>query len=104
MLAVLAALYALVGVSRPVTLTSAAPAAQTARLSVTTALLGCPAPGSAGITGGSVAIANVPASAGTGQTVLTRLDPGAARIPVGASPRSGQLTFERVKAAPAVPK
>jgi hypothetical protein len=104
MLAVLAAIYGLVRISRPVTLASAAPAAQTARLAVSTALLGCPAPGSAGTTGGGVAIANLPGSAGTGHAALTRLDPGAPGTSVGASPRSDQLTFEPVKAAAAVPK
>jgi hypothetical protein len=104
MLAALGAIYGLVRVIRPVTLASAAPAAQTARLSVTTALLGCPAPGSAGITGGGVALANLPESAAAGQVVLTRLNPGAAGTRVGTSPRSGQLTFEHVKAAAAVPK
>ena len=50
--AVIAALYGLVGVIRPVRLTSAAQAAQAGKLSVTTALIGCPAPGSGGQSGG----------------------------------------------------
>lgn len=103
-LVVIAALYGLVKLIRPVALTSAAPAGSGGRLTVTDALLGCPAPGSAGSTGGGVAIANVPAAVGTGQVTLTRLNPASAGTPVGTVPRPGQLTIERIKSAPAVPK
>ena len=103
-LVVIAALYGLVKFIRPVALTSAAPVGSAGRLTVTNALLGCPAPGSAGTTGGSVAIANVPAAVGTGQLTLTRLNPASAGTLVGTVPRPGQLTVEKVKSARAVPK
>lgn len=101
---VLAALYGLAKVTRPVTVTSAAGAAQGGRLTVTSALVGCPAPGSAGVIGGAIAIANAPAAAGTGQMVMTRLDPATTGTDVGVTPRLGELTIERIKAAPALPK
>lgn len=103
-LVVIAALYGLVKFIRPVALTSAAPAGSAGRLTVTDALLGCPAPGSAGTTGGGVAIANVPAGVGTGQVTLTRLNPTSAGTHVGTVPRPGELTVEKVKPAPPVPK
>jgi len=103
-LVVIAALYGLVKLVRPVALTSAAPASSGGQLTVTDALLGCPAPGSAGSTGGGVAIANVPAAVGTGQVTFTRLNPASAGTLVGKVPRPGQLTIERIKSAPAVPK
>ncbi len=103
-LAVLAALYGLVRLSRPVVVTSAARVAPPGRLTVTSALVGCPAPGSEGTTGGAIAFANVPAAPGTGQMTMTRLDPASAGTAVRTAPRPGQLTIEKFKAAPAVPK
>lgn len=103
-LVVIAALYGIVRLIKPVSLTSATPAGSAGRLSVTDAQLGCPAPGSGGTTGGGVAIANVPAATGTGQTTLTGLSPASAAAPIGTVPRPGQLTVVKVKAAPAVPK
>lgn len=103
-LVVIAALYGIVRLIKPVSLTSAVPAGSAGRLTVTDALLGCPAPGSAGTTGGGVAIANVPAAAGTGQTTLTRLNPVSAPTSIGTAPKPGQLSIVRVKSAPAVPK
>jgi hypothetical protein len=103
-LVVIAALYGLVKFIRPVALTSAAAVGSVGGLTVTDALLGCTAPGSAGATGGSVAIANVPAAAGTGQVTLTRLKPASAGTQVGTVPRPGQLTVEKVRSAPPVPK
>jgi hypothetical protein len=103
-LVVIAALYGLVKFIRPVGLTSAAPSGSAGRLTVTTALVGCPAPGSAGATGGGIAIANVPAAVGTGHVTLTRLNPASAGTQIGTPPRPGQLTIENVKSAPPVPK
>ena len=103
-LVVVAALYGLVKVIRPVALTSAAPSGSAGRLTVTDALLGCPAPGSAGSTGGGIAIANVPAAAGTGRFTLTRLNPASAGTAIGTVPRPGQMTVEQVKPASPVPK
>jgi hypothetical protein len=98
---VIAALYGLVGVIRPVMLTSAVQAAQAGKLSVTTALIGCPAPGSGGQTGGGVAVANLPLQAAGGKETFTELDPGSAGTSVGTVARPGQLTIETIKAAPA---
>ena len=103
-LVVIAALYGLVKFIRPVGLTSAATVGSAGQLTVTNALVGCPAPGSAGATGGGVAIANVPAAVGTGHVALTRLNAAAAGTQVGTAPRPGQLTVENVKPARAVPK
>jgi hypothetical protein len=101
---VAAALYGLVGVIRPVRLTSAAQAAQAGMLSVTTALIGCPAPGSGGQTGGGIAVANLPLQASGGKETFTELDPGSAGTSVGTATRPGQLTIETIKAAPAPAK
>jgi hypothetical protein len=103
-LVVIGALYGLLGLIKPVALTSAASVGSAGRLTVTDALLGCPAPGSAGTTGGGVAIANVPAAAGTGQASLTRLNPDSTSTPISGVPRPGQLTVAKVKSSPAVPK
>lgn len=103
-LVVIAALYGLVKFIRPVALKSAASVGSPGQLTVTDALLGCPAPGSAGSTGGGVAIANVPAGVGTGQFTLTRLSPSSAGKVIGKVPPPGQLTVEKVKSAPPVPK
>lgn len=103
-LVVIAALYGLVKFIRPVALAAAGPTGSAGRLTVTDALLGCPAPGSAGTTGGGVAIANVPAGVGTGRLTLTRLNPASAGTLVGTVPRPGQLTLENVKPARPVPK
>lgn len=101
---VLAALYGLVGLVKPVVLAQPGPAGQQAKLDVTSAMIGCPAPGSAGTTGGGIAVANVPSGVGTGQEVLTELNQGKTGTQVGTLPRPGQLTVERVKAAPPVPR
>jgi hypothetical protein len=102
---VLGAVYELVGVISPVSMNAASSAARVGRLEVSTALLGCPAPGSAGTTGGPVAIANVPLSAAGGGAALTLLNSSAsAGKPVGSVPRPGQLTVENIPAAPALPK
>ncbi|HXS63081.1 MAG TPA: DUF5719 family protein [Streptosporangiaceae bacterium] len=101
---VLAAIYGLVGVLKPVTISAAAPASQSTKLEVTSDRVGCPAPGSAGVTGGPIAIANLPARAGTGQTVMTRLDVGTAGTAIGKTPRPGQLTVVPIKPSPPVPK
>jgi len=103
-LVVVAALYGLVKIIKPVALTSAASGGSAGRLTVTAALLGCPAPGSAGSTGGGIAIANVPAAVGTGKFTITRLNPASAGTAIGTVPRPGQLTVEQVKSAPRVPK
>ncbi|HEX9623417.1 MAG TPA: DUF5719 family protein [Streptosporangiaceae bacterium] len=101
---VLAALYGLVGVLKPITISAATPAGQSTKLGVTSDLVGCPAPGSAGVTGGPIAIANLPARAGVGQTIMTRLDAGTAGTVIGTTPRPGQVTVVPIKLSPPVPK
>jgi hypothetical protein len=103
-LVVLAALYGLVGALKPVTISAVAPASQSTKLSVTSDQVGCPAPGSAGVTGGPIAIANLPAKAGAGQTVMTRLDAGTSGTAIGTTPRPGQVTVVPIKPSPPVPK
>jgi hypothetical protein len=103
----LGGLYGVAGLSRPLALTTSAPTGPIGHLPVTSALLACPAPGSAGIKGGGVAIANAPASTGSGHLDLTALNasagpPGPA--PVTISPAPGQLTIKAIKNAPAVTK
>jgi uncharacterized protein DUF5719 len=101
---VLGALYALVGVSRPIKLSAAPPSQEVSKLTVGTGLLGCPAPGSAGVTGGGIALASLPTTTGAGQVTLTRLSPTSAGTVSHVSPRPGQLTVEHVPASSAVPK
>jgi hypothetical protein len=106
-LLVLAALYAAAGLRRPVTLTSAPAAASAGSLPVTSALLGCPAPGSAGATGGGIAAASAPGGPGQGQVGWMPLSqPGGPAAPktVSSSPAAGQLTVSSVPKAPAPAK
>ena len=101
---VLAAIYGLVGVLKPVTLSAAASAGPSTALSVNSDLIGCPAPGAAGVTGGPIAIANLPAKADVGNTTMTRIDAGTAGTVIGTTPRPGQLTVVPIKPSPPVPK
>ena len=106
-LLVLAGLYGIAGLSRAVELTAAQPATPAGQLTVTSALVGCPAPGSGAVTGGNIAEASAPAGTGSGQVTLTAPDPsgkGQPAAPVVTTPQPGQLTIKTVKAAPAVPK
>jgi hypothetical protein len=103
----LAGLYGLAGFKRAALLTGAATAAPAGRLTVTSALVACPAPGTAGVTGGGIAQASVPASIGSGQVALTALNAAAASrsaVAVSTAPHPGQLTVRAVRSAPAVPK
>jgi hypothetical protein len=103
-LIVLAAVYELAGVIKPVTVNTASSITSASRTDVSTALLGCPAPGSAGTTGGGVAIANVPLSAAGGRAAFTLLSGSPAGTQAGSVPRPGQLTVEAIPAAKALPK
>jgi hypothetical protein len=101
-----AGLYGVAGLSRPMTLSSGSNAAAAGRLPVVSALLGCPAPGSAGLTGGSIAQASAPATNGPGHVTVTELNPPAgARSATTAltSAQPGQLAIKTVKNAPVVP-
>jgi Family of unknown function (DUF5719) len=103
----LAGLYGVAGLSRAVTLTAASPVGPAGRLSVTSALLACPAPGSAAPTGGNIAEASVPARTGSGQVALTPLHLITSAQPlttVNTAPQVGQLTIKTVHQAPVMPK
>lgn len=103
----LAGLYGVAGLSRAVELTAAQPATPAGQLTVTSALVGCPGPGSGAVTGGNIAEASAPAGTGSGQVTLTVPDPsgkGKPAAPAVTTPQPGQLTIKAVKAAPAVPK
>jgi hypothetical protein len=103
----LAGLYGVAGLSRAVTLTAATPVGPVGRLPVTSALLACPAPGSAAPTGGNIAEASVPARTGSGQVALTPLHLPTSAQPlttVNTAPQVGQLTIKTVHQAPVPPK
>lgn len=103
----LAGLYGIAGLSRAVELTAARPAASAGHLTVTSALAGCPGPGTGGATGGNIAVASAPASTGSGQVMLTAPSTAATgkpAAPVAMTPQPGQMTVKTVKAAPALPK
>jgi hypothetical protein len=106
-LVALAGLYGLAGVKRAALLTGGATAVPAGRLTVTSALVACPAPGTSGLTGGGIAQASAPASAGTGTVALTALNAAAGSgspVAVSTSPHPGQLTVRAVRSAPVVPK
>jgi hypothetical protein len=105
-LVVLAGLYGLAGIKRAALLTGGATAVPVGRLTVTSSLVACPAPGTAGVTGGGIALASAPASIGAGTVALTALNGAASKSPVAVStsPHPGQLTVRAVRSAPAVPK
>jgi hypothetical protein len=102
---VLAGLYAVAGPHRP----SAAGYAAVAdgRAPVTTAVQACAAPGSAGVTAGSLAMTAVPDSSGPGSAEVTRLVPGGSPAS-GASlthdTTAGLLQLLAVRAAPQLSK
>jgi len=106
-LVAVAGLYGLAGVKRAALLTGGAAAVPAGRLTVMSALVACPAPGTAGVTGGGIAQASAPASTGTGAVTLTALNAAAASgspAAVSTSPHPGQLKVRAVRSAPAVPK
>ncbi len=110
-LAVLAALYGVAGVSRPIALASAAAAGAPEQLPVTSALVACPAPGSGSVTGGGIAIASAPATTGAGQVLMTGLAAAggtSSGTGVGTTlhilTQPGQLAIARIPAASALSK
>jgi hypothetical protein len=103
----LAGLYGLAGLSRAVRLTAATPVRPVGLLSVTSALVACPGPGSAAPTGGSIAEASAPARTDSGQVAVTPLRLATTRQPlttVSTAPRPGQLTVRSIRQAPVIPK
>ena len=104
-LAVLAGLYGLGTIIRPMSVSAAATSAATGPRTVRTALLACPAVASGGQSGNDIAIVNTPAGSSGGQLVLSRLSPSgsaAAPAPLSASPLPGELSITRVGSARAV--
>ena len=102
----LAGLYGVAGLSHAIVLTAATPPAPAGQLDVSSALVACPGPGSAGVAGGNLAEASAPASTGSGQVVLTELNAAAKTqppAPVTTAPQPGQLTVKTIAKVPAVP-
>src|ERR1022692_3300770 len=102
----LAGLYGVAGLSHAVVLTAATPPVPAGRLAVNSALVACPAPGSAGVTGGNIAEASAPASTGSGPGALTALNAAARNLPpapVTAAPQPGQLIVKTIDRVPVVP-
>ncbi len=102
----LAAIYGIAGLRHPVPAAGYA-AGKAGHAPVTSAIRACPAPGSAGVTAGSLATAAVPTSASAGTAVVTRLVAGGSATlgPVAAtisSPDISQVTA--VKTAATLPK
>jgi hypothetical protein len=100
----LAAIFGLASVSRPGAVAASPRTSAPAQATVSTAIRGCPAPGSAGATASSVAL--VAAAAGSGQAEVTPLSPDGATTPpapVRVLTQPGQLALVSVPTAPAVP-
>jgi hypothetical protein len=103
---VLAGLYGAAGLRHPAAAASSG-ATPAVRVPVSSAVYACAAPGSAGVTAGSLAIAAVPGSASTGSATATRLVPGgspAAGPVLATTTQPGLLHLVPVKAAPVLPK
>ena len=106
----LAALYGAAGLRGPHVRASGPAAGSPGQLAVTSALLGCAGPGSAGGTGGGIAAANTPSTkvggtATSGRVTLTPAGPRVRRGRGGAqlsSPQAGQLSVVTVQRAPAL--
>lgn len=81
--------------------------ARAGQAAVSTAVRVCPAPGSGPVTGASVALAAVPATASAGTATVTRLVPGggpATGATVATVTRPGVLQVSSVRAAPQLTK
>jgi hypothetical protein len=102
----LAAVYGLATVTSPTTVGSSIQVGHAARVPVSSAIRACPAPGSAGVTAGSVATTALPGSAAGGSAAITRLT-AAGTSTTGAPVRTlttpGVLTLSPVSTAAAVP-
>jgi hypothetical protein len=103
----LAGLYGVAGLSHAVLISSAAKSVKTVgRLQVSSAVVGCPAPGLGLPTGGNIAVASAPASTGSGQLALTPLHVATKAHPiktVTSAPKPGQLTIKTIHQAPVAP-
>lgn len=97
---VLGGIYGAAGVRHPAA--AAGKSARPTRAAVSMATRVCPAPGSPAPTGGSVAVAAMPASSAAGKAVISRLTPGgstSAGSQVAAADRPGVLQVAPVKTA-----
>jgi hypothetical protein len=97
----LAAVYGIAGL-RHATPAAGFTTGRATQAPVTSAIRACPAPGSAGVATGSLAVAAVPGSAQAGSAVVTRLVPGGSSAPgpaVATVSTPGVLTATAVKAA-----
>lgn len=107
-IAVLGGIYAVAGVGHPAAAVHAAgTAARPVTMPVDSAERVCPAPGSAGVTASSVALAAVPRTAGAGRAVVTRLTPAGSTGPgpaVATVTQPGLMHFVSVGTAPSLPK
>jgi hypothetical protein len=103
---VLAAIYAVAATHHGTTRLMPVQAGRAAHAPVSTAVRMCAAPGSAGATSGSVAIAAAPASSAAGRAVITRLTPGGGSPGpvVATAAKPGVLQVAGVPAAPALTK
>lgn len=104
---VLGGLFEVAGLSHPVSFADGAQLHPPARAAVSTALVACAAPGSAGVTSGGLAIATAPASAGAGQAEVIPLSPGGSTVsaaPVRIVNQPGRLAVMTVPRAPVLPK
>jgi hypothetical protein len=104
-LVALIALYGIAGLSRPMVLSASPAAGSPGQLTVTSALVGCPAPGSGGSTGGGVAQMSSPATgAGQGRVALSVANQaGGARAIHTTAPSPGQLAVVSVPQGRALP-
>jgi hypothetical protein len=101
----LVALYGIAGLSRPMVLSAAPAAGSPGQLTVASVLVGCPAPGSGGITGGGVAQVSAPApDARPGEVTLGAADHGGGKNAIRTiTPSPGQLTVDSVAKGPVLP-
>jgi hypothetical protein len=102
----LAAVYGIATVTSPATVGSSIQVGHAARAPVSSAIRACPAPGSAGVTAGSVATTALPGPSAGGSAAITRLT-AAGTSTTGAPVRTltapGVLTLSPVSIAAAVP-
>lgn len=102
----LAGLYGAAGLRHPAAAAGSA-GPPPSHVPVKSAVYACAAPGSAGVTAGSLAIAAAPGSAQGGSAVATRVVPGGSRAPgqvVATTTQPGLLHLVTVRPAPALPK
>jgi hypothetical protein len=102
----LAAVYGVGTVSHATTVGSSTQLRQPSQAAVVSAIRACPAPGSAGVTAGSLATAAAPRAAGSGSAVISRLS-GTGSATAGTAVRTltkaGVLNLSAISTAPKPP-